>query len=151
MMPKHTEKLKLPPDRSQYLLYLADLLMLQVSFLVAVVLYYRVNNSDESFMTTLTFFAGWPNLVVTIYWLTLLTISRTFRTLFPRNFYGEVLRAFNVISLGIVIMLFAILDATNPRPVRRCFVPSRPEQAGLGDSRFAVDRGCLLWRLLNQV
>jgi FlaA1/EpsC-like NDP-sugar epimerase len=113
MLPTNQNE-KRPRVGVKMLLYLADLLMLQVSFLVAVVLYYKVNDSGESFVTTLTYFAGWPNLLVTLYWLMLLTISRAFRTLFPRTFYGEVLRVFNVISLGIVIMFFAMLDATDP-------------------------------------
>jgi FlaA1/EpsC-like NDP-sugar epimerase len=34
--------------------------------------------------------------------------------LFPPTFYGELLRVFNVISLGVVIMLFAMIDVTDP-------------------------------------
>lgn len=94
--------------------YIADLVMLQISFLVAVVLYHYVNKSQTDLLTTIAYFAGLPNLVVTAYWLVLLTASRFLKALFPRTFYGDMLRVFNTISIGIVIMLFAMIDAADP-------------------------------------
>ncbi|MFH2055710.1 MAG: nucleoside-diphosphate sugar epimerase/dehydratase [bacterium] len=114
MMPKHSERSRLWPERELLLLYLADLAMLQLSFLAAVVLYHYVNQTEASLLNTVAYFAGWPNLVVTVYWLVLLTVSRFLKALFPRTFYGELLRVFNTVSIGIVVMLFAMLDTADP-------------------------------------
>ncbi|MCK4856952.1 MAG: polysaccharide biosynthesis protein [candidate division Zixibacteria bacterium] len=95
-------------------LFAADLVMIQVSFLVAVVIFHHLKTAVGSFSETLKYFIGWPNLVLTAYWLAILYVSRFFRSIFPRTVYGEVLRIFNVVSLGIVVMLFAMLDTADP-------------------------------------
>lgn len=95
-------------------LLLADLVMLQVSFLVAVVLFYYIKSPAESFWQTVGYFFWMPNLAITGYWVLLLLVSRLFKSLFPPTFYGEMLRVFNVISLGIMVLLFAMLDSSDP-------------------------------------
>jgi FlaA1/EpsC-like NDP-sugar epimerase len=92
----------------------ADLLMIQLSFLVAVVIFHNLKAMRNEFSDTLAYFYGLPNLVVTLYWLALLSLSRFLRSLFPRNLYGEILRMFNVVSVGIVLMLFLMADFEDP-------------------------------------
>lgn len=103
-------------------LCIADLLMLQICFFAAVLMFYRVKTPAAGFGETLEYFFGLPNLAVTAYWAALFVISRLFKTLFPPTFYGEMLRVFNVVSLGVVLMLFATMDSGDPATF---FSPSR--------------------------
>lgn len=92
----------------------ADLLMIQLSFLIAVAIFHNLKAIRNEFSETLGYFYGLPNLVVTLYWLVLINLSRFLRSLFPRNLYGEILRMFNVVSVGIVLMLFSLADFGDP-------------------------------------
>lgn len=95
-------------------LLVADLIMIQVCFLLAVVLFHSLRSLPGEFTDTLSYFYGYPNLVVSGYWLVLIFLSRFVRRLFPQNLYGEILRIFNVVSLGVVLMLFVMADFGDP-------------------------------------
>ena len=95
-------------------LLVADLLVLQVCFLFAVILFHNLGAVRGDFADTLSFFYGLPNVVVTVYWLTLIFLSRFIRKMFPQNLYGEILRIFNIVSLGIMLMLFVMADLGDP-------------------------------------
>ncbi len=102
------------PWRREIAGVLADLVALQVAFFVAVALFHFLREVREPFATTLGYFYGMPNLVVTGYWLALLFLSRLARSFFPQGLYGEFLRIFNVVSLGVVLMIFATVDLDDP-------------------------------------
>lgn len=95
-------------------LLVADLIMIQVCFLIAVVLFHNLRSVRGDFADTLGYFYGLPNIVVSVYWLGLIFMSRFTRRLFPQNLYGEILRIFNVVSLGVVLMLFVMADLGDP-------------------------------------
>lgn len=99
--------------RKEILVFLADLLMIQLCFLIAVILFYSLKEVRNSFTETLGYF-GWPNLVVTAYWVSLLLLSRLIKSFFPQGLYGEFLRIFNVVTLGILLMIFAMVDFSDP-------------------------------------
>ena len=100
--------------RREVIIFLADLVMIQLCFLIAVVLFHNLREVRNSLGETLGYFYGWPNLVVTAYWLGLLYLSRLLKTFFPQGLYGEFLRIFNVISLGVVLMIFLMVDSSDP-------------------------------------
>jgi FlaA1/EpsC-like NDP-sugar epimerase len=97
-----------------YLLWLGDLVMLQVSYLAAVIVYHKIKAPSDDLLTTLQYFVGLPNLAITAYWILLLGLTRLLKSWFPRTFYGEMLCIFNTVSFGIVVMLFATIDSTDP-------------------------------------
>ncbi|MGB5106185.1 MAG: nucleoside-diphosphate sugar epimerase/dehydratase [Candidatus Zixiibacteriota bacterium] len=100
--------------RREIIIFLADLVMIQLCFLIAVILFHNLREVRNSFGETLGYFYGWPNLVVTGYWLGLLYLSRLLKTFFPQGLYGEFLRIFNVVSLGVVVMIFLTVDSSDP-------------------------------------
>ena len=100
--------------RLEIIQLIADLLMIQLSFLIAVAIFHNLKSAGKEFSETLAYFYGLPNLAVTLYWLVLIYVSRFLRALFPRNLYGEILRMFNVVSVGVVLMLFALADFGDP-------------------------------------
>ncbi len=103
------------PTRMQELgLLVADLIMIQVCFLIAIVLFHNLRSIRGDFAETLSYFYGAPNLLVSAYWLVLIFLSRFVRRLFPQNLYGEILRIFNIVSLGVVLMLFMMADFGDP-------------------------------------
>ncbi len=100
--------------RRQAVLLLADVIAIQLCFFIAVILFHNLREVRESLGETLGYFYGMPNLVITAYWLGLLGLSRLLRKFFPQGLYGEFLRIFNVVSLGVVLIIFAMVDSTDP-------------------------------------
>ncbi len=103
-----------PTARHEIGLLVADLLMLQICFLIAVVLFHNLRSVRGDFADTLGYFYGLPNVVVSVFWLALIFLSRFLRKLFPQNLYGEILRIFNIVSLGVMLMLFVMADFGDP-------------------------------------
>ncbi len=88
--------------------------MIQVSFLLAIFLFHNLKSVRNELTETLAYFLGWPNLAITGYWLVLINLSRFLKGLFPQSLYGEILRLFNVVSLGVVLIIFAVVDFSDP-------------------------------------
>jgi len=101
-------------SKRKILLLLADLLMIQVCFFIAVVCFHHFKVPSGSFSETLKYFIGMPNVIITAYWLMILFVSRFFRSLFPNTLYGNVFRIFNFVSLGVLIILFVMIDTDDP-------------------------------------
>lgn len=100
--------------RREIIILLADLVMVQLCFLIALILFHNLREVRGDFSVTLKYFYGLPNLAITVYWLGLLYLSRLLKTFFPQGLYGEFLRIFNVVSLGVVLMIFAMVDFSDP-------------------------------------
>jgi FlaA1/EpsC-like NDP-sugar epimerase len=113
VMQEHAKSARPTPIQEMGLL-IADLLMIQVCFLIAVILFHNLRSIRGDFADTLGYFYGLPNVVVSVYWLALIYLSRFVRRLFPQNLYGEILRIFNIVSLGVVLMLFVMADFGDP-------------------------------------
>ncbi len=105
---------KMARVRREAVLVAADLVAIQLCFFLAVLLFHNLREVRESLGETLGYFYGLPNLVVTIYWLGLLWLSRLLRKFFPQGLYGEFLRIFNVVSLGVVLLIFVTVDSADP-------------------------------------
>ena len=102
------------PARIEIGLAFADLLMMQLCLFVAILVFHNLRSIKNDFSDTLEYFYGLPNLAITAYWMAMLQLSRLAKPLFPRNLYGDILRVFNVVSLGIILMLFAMADFSDP-------------------------------------
>jgi|GEM_PF-3774866 len=100
--------------RREIIALLADLVMIQLCFLIALILFHNLREVRGEFSVTLKYFYGLPNLAITVYWLGLIYLSRLLKTFFPQGLYGEFLRIFNVVSLGVVMMIFAMVDFSDP-------------------------------------
>lgn len=100
--------------KRELLLLAADIVALQFCFLIAVILFHYVRAVRGDLVETLGYFYGTPNFVLTLFWLGLIYLSRFAKRLFPQNAYGEILRVFNVVSLGIVLLLFITVDLNDP-------------------------------------
>ncbi len=100
--------------KKELLLNLADLVMIQLSFLLAILLFHNLKSVRNELGETLAYFLGLPNLAITAYWLVLINLSRFVKGLFPQSLYGEILRIFNVVSLGVVLIIFAVVDFSDP-------------------------------------
>lgn len=98
----------------EIMILLADLVMIQLCFLIALILFHNLRAVRNDFSETLRYFYGLPNLAVTAYWIGLLYLSRLLKSFLPQGLYGEFLRIFNVVSLGIVLMIFAMVDFSDP-------------------------------------